>query len=584
MTRVNPSSGLDKSNNRKQIAGKRDLLRELKQEINNPRTIRNKVKPSSSEIFKLLGEASIKLPIAAILGLGNLVKNYLLEYRELGVAASQVAQDAIEFTKSRISAIKTRFVKPEEEVQIKTDLHSSINEISTDVKVVSGNSNHVHDVGIVVKSSPNSNARNKVKKEIEPALCASILEKEDRELIRELIISLNELVSKSSSNKVEKVVVLLESLLMGVPFEDYIGVFNASYKNHLEQEELLVVAKNELVAIIGSCIHDYDLANELVERLSNFSPYESERTSPEAELAILKFPTRASLIAKSFMNFSGIQQFLGVNSIKELSSEELDLRESFLNELMDLNPDPKRVNLNAEYKSYLDFKKIKNSVKYGFDLGRIDEKFREGRNPYFKTFSARFKLANILASTSESHEVLDFTSSLVEMADYGVSGVARLIDKVYKNRDQSVFYGHYVEAKNVCNLFKGLNMRTDIKSFKMEASKDVRGCDVDAYLEIIDNENMSYFVEIKSSPDYAESSKVQRNKLLENLPEGGKLVYIIDTVTESFIDEIVNYNEVAKLRELASNERIEIWQKDGKDLTSKIRKTLNINKLSLDAA
>lgn len=576
MTRINSSSGVGKPNNGKRNSEKKNHSEAIVQSSTNKRTHRNNGNQSTGEVLKLLGEATIKLPIVLVLGAGHLLKNYLLEYRELGVGVALVTRDAIEYTRAGISKVRARFTKPE-----KIDIPEVINPSNTNTaisenKTTSESSNSENKPETILKPTIQVNPKDKVRINgiRKPILRVSILEKNDKELIRQLIHTLNEIIPKSPNYKAEKVVVLLESLLMGVPFKDYIGIFNASYKNHLEQEELLEVAKNELTGIIGSCIHDNDLASKIVERISmpNLS-LENQEPVP----VLLKFPTRAFTIAEEFKNLPGINRFLSV----EESLKEINLREVFLRDLMDVNPMPTKINLNAEYKNYLEFKALKDSRKYGFYLGRIDQILREGNDLSLKTFSIRKKLAQILTpSINEKQEIIDFISKVVEMANYGIIGSERLIDKVYENRQQSIS-GHAVEVKNLCNLFKGLEENRDIKSFKIEASKSISGYDVDGYLKIVDSSDKTdkekvFFVEIKSSPDYAGNSSDQRNRLLENLPEGGKLVYIIDNVTEEFITQI-NHNEIMKLKELVKNENIEIWQSNGKNITPKISDYLRRN-------
>lgn len=585
MARVNPSGRSDKPNNNRKKTEKK-FSTELVQITSNQRTHRNKNNQSVGELFKLLGEASIVFPAIVILGAGKLIKNYLLEYKELGIGISEAVRDAIKHTKVGVSNLKAKFTKPQQigmpEVISHLNIETSENIGNKDDKTTSGSNNSSGNSLSNSEVIPTV-AKDKRKRVVgEPILSTSLLEQDDRELI----IKLSEAISTSINHKTEKVLVFLESLLMGVSFNDYIGVFNSAYKNHLKQEELLEVAKSELTGIIGSSIHDYDLASKIVERLSNLNFVTIDNEFQDSEVVSLKFPTKATFLAEEFIDIPGIQQFLGLNTKENFSSEEIDLREDFLRDLIDISPASAKINLNSEYKHYLEFKSLKDSRKYGFALGRIDEILRKGTIPQFKNFAIRKKLAQILASsTNENQEIIDFTSKVVEMANCGITGVERFVDKVHENRYQSIS-GHAVEAKNICNLFNAMSINKNIKLFNIEASKNIRSCDVDAYVETIDfaDAKRVFFVEIKSSPDYAGKNIDQRDRLLVNLPQGGKLIYIIDNLSEKFVEKIINYNEVAKLKEIASNEKIEIWQNNGVDLTSKIRNVLGIRDFSISAA
>lgn len=585
MTRVNPSGRPDKPNKiseRKNKVASKPLPVIESSKKNYRRNSELKLK----EVFLLLGQATVVLPGLCVVGAYRLLANYCSAYVEVGAEIKSSIkvgfQSAVKFGQDLKDRTRA-YLKPKPSISVENDKPVDA------VKVVdkkgtdssgrdSSNSGSENKPETKSKSNTQVGLKDKVKISViqKPILRPDILEENDKELIRQLIYKLNEIIPKSPNYKAEKVVVLLESLLMGVPFNDYIGIFNASYKNHLEQEELLEVAKNELTGIIGACIRDNDLASKIVERIS--MPKLSLELEESVAPVLLKFPTRASSLAEEFKDLLGIHQFLGINSAEILSLEEINLREAFLRDLIDINPTPAKINLNSEYKNHTEFKIFKNSRKYGFALGRIDQILREGTVSSLKTFSIRKKLAQILApSINENQDIIDFTSKVVDMANYGVGGAERLIDKVYENRHQSIL-GHAVEVKNICNLFNGLKENRDVKSFKIEASKSIRGCDVDAYAEVVDSidQKRVFCIEIKSSPDYVNNNSEQTNRLLECLPEGGKLVYIIDNVTEKFVSYQKNYNEIAKLRNIVSNGKIEIWQSNGIDLTSKIRKVLDV--------
>lgn len=578
MPKVNPVNSTDKP---KIATKKKSDLAKAADLCSEKRVHKRNSEQSVGEIFKLLGEATYMIPLALTLGAGKLLKSYLSEYKEAGAALYQVTADSIKYTSNKISLLKQRFTKkkePEETKDEQSPLPPDSVDKKTDTKPPSSSSESSVIIKITQKESPKSKPKRQVgfQENHEPViLTVDLLKLKDADLTKELIIRLDSINQENPNSSLGKAIALLESTLMGVPFEDLSGMFNTS-KNYLIKEELVQCAKDELIVIFQKYSQNIDLAKQIVERISKLNAKEENDFSEVIKMSSF----RARAIAERFKDLPGINKFLGISPDAVIDDYELTKRESYLVDSQDIGMQISYA--GSQYKDYLRYLELKKSDNndYAFNLGRIDQILRESGSKALNKYSIRRQFAEMLKSSQNADndgKIVSFALKAAELDLCGVSGAENLINKAFANREKLID-GHLVEANIACTLFNELKKSYSLKSFNMEASKNYHDCDIDVLLKTVDftDAKQTYFVEIKSSIGFVNLTSDQREKLLNNLPEGAKLIYIVDGLTEGFINNIVNYNEVARLKEVISNNKIEIWLSNGKNVTGLIKKTLGL--------
>jgi hypothetical protein len=579
MSRVNSIGNPETKNNRRvdnshsPSAGKK-LLQAAK--LSKTQT-NNKSEPTLREIGGLFVQMIGGLPGVVAQGVSRVVGAYVTSFAEAGTGAVTLLHEGVQAVRDKVA--DWRNPKPEEEKQ-----EEPPSVVNTPIKK---KSRHIYDSGPIVrpsqkqhrvrvKSRNNNKPRNTELPESEPDPAYDILKLNDRDLVQTLA---NRFSTKNATLDTKKVSSMLMGLQSGSSFHSLVGIFSPSHvlkAGNIDPLDLVLKAEDELERILGGFFRDYELAARIVDRLSHVKLGEAPH---EEAPTILKFSTGSNNLPDEFKNIPGINEFLGISPVKTLSLDEEEQRKIFLKDLIDIKLMPK--SLDLEYKNYLDYAKLKKSkdATYTFYLGRIDQELRRTEDPLVNNFTIRKQLAEVLACHEINNDsVIEFASKVVEIASHKIPGAGKIIEKMHRNINNDSFYGHLVEAKNICDLFNVLEADPNVKEFNIEASRMFHDCDIDAHLEVVDSSDKmkTYFVEIKSSIGTTQKATTQREKLLRNLPESGKLVYLIDNLTEGFIGKLENYTEVAKLKEVVSNNRTEIWLSNGKDVTGKIRKTLGI--------